>query len=172
MDAAGHDGLDDRAEVLVLDAALDLTEARAVRAVVHRLFLQVALAALVADRAVERVVGEEELHDALARAVDHGRVGLNAHLWGQRPCARSDWLGHLLHLDEAHAAVAGDGKALVEAEARDVHACHLARLDDGRAERHLNFFVVDEDHNVARLGRGHRRRRRRGCTWMKDRYTS
>ena len=38
-------------------------------AVGHRLVLQRALAALVADRAVERVVDQQELHDALLRLV-------------------------------------------------------------------------------------------------------
>ena len=38
-------------------------------AVAHRLVLQRALAALVADRAVERVVDEQQLHDALLRLV-------------------------------------------------------------------------------------------------------
>jgi hypothetical protein len=44
-------------------------------AIGHRLVLQVALAALVADRAVERVVDEQELHHPFARLLDHRRVG-------------------------------------------------------------------------------------------------
>ena len=67
VDAARHDRLDQRADVLVLDGALVLLEAAAVDAVGHRLVLQVALAALVADRAVERVVDEQELHHPFAR---------------------------------------------------------------------------------------------------------
>ena len=48
-DASCHDCLDQRAKVLVLDGSLDLAEATAVAAEVHRLILQVALTALVAD---------------------------------------------------------------------------------------------------------------------------
>ncbi len=46
-----------------------LDEAGLATAVAHRLVLQRALAALVADRAVERVVDEQQLHDALLRLV-------------------------------------------------------------------------------------------------------
>ena len=60
MDAAVHHRLDQRADVLVLDRALVLAEAVAVDAVGHRLVLQVALAALVADRAIERMIDEQE----------------------------------------------------------------------------------------------------------------
>ena len=49
------------------ERALHAVEAGLAAAVAHRLVLQRALAALVADRAVERVVDEQELHDALLR---------------------------------------------------------------------------------------------------------
>ena len=75
MDAARHDGLDQRADILVLDRALVLAEARAVDAIGHRLVLQVALAALVADRAVERMIDQQELHHAFARLLDDGAIG-------------------------------------------------------------------------------------------------
>jgi hypothetical protein len=39
-------------------------------AIGHGLVLQVAFAALVADRAIERVIDEQELHHALARLLD------------------------------------------------------------------------------------------------------
>ena len=46
-----------------------------VDAIGHRLVLQVALAALVADRAIERMVDEQELHHPFARLLHHRRVG-------------------------------------------------------------------------------------------------
>jgi hypothetical protein len=54
VNAAIHDGLDQQSDVLVLDRALVLLEAAGIDAVGHRLVLQVAFSALVADRAVER----------------------------------------------------------------------------------------------------------------------
>ena len=49
--------------------------ARGVDAEGHRLVLQVAFAALVADRAIERMVDQQELHHAFAGLLDHRRVG-------------------------------------------------------------------------------------------------
>src|SRR5690606_27152795 len=60
LDAPRHERLDRRAHVLFFDRALVLAVARAVAAVADSLILQVALAALVADRAVQRVVRAEE----------------------------------------------------------------------------------------------------------------
>ena len=49
------------------------------------------------------------------------------------------------HLDQAHAAIAGDRQPLVIAEARDLLARKLARLQHGRALRNLEFDAVDGD---------------------------
>ena len=73
-------------EVLLFDRALVLHVARAADAVGHRLVLQVALAALVADRAVERMIDEQELHHAFARLLHHRRCGVDD-LGGCRPCS-------------------------------------------------------------------------------------
>ena len=52
-------------------------------------------------------------------------------------------LGRAAHdLDQAHAAVAGDGQAFVIAEARNFLPRHLASLQDSRALRHLEFLAV------------------------------
>jgi hypothetical protein len=56
------------------ERALGLDEPATRRARAHRLVLQRALAALVADRAVQRVVDEQQLHDALLRLVGDREV--------------------------------------------------------------------------------------------------
>ena len=105
--------------------------AAVVAAVAHRLVLQVALAALVADRAIERMVDQQELHHALARLLHHRRVGDDLLPVGDRQRAGRLRLRRAgLHLDQAHAAVAGDRQALVVAEARDLDAGQLAGLQD------------------------------------------
>ena len=136
MDAAVHDRLHQRADILVLDRALVLVEARRVDAVGHRLVLQVAFAALVADRAIERVVDEQELHHPLARLLhqlgarqDFRRLAVRAGpAVAHAPGAGGDRLRRALQLDQAHAAIAGDRQPLMEAEARDLGARLLARL--------------------------------------------
>src|SRR5262245_45960548 len=62
--------------------------------------LQLALAALVADRAVERVVDEQELHDALLGG--HGLIGMGVdfHAVGDGSRARRQRLGRLLHMHQ------------------------------------------------------------------------
>ena len=49
--------------------------ARRIDAEGHGLVLQVAFAALVADRAIERMVDQQEFHHAFAGLLDHRRVG-------------------------------------------------------------------------------------------------
>ena len=136
-------GLDQRSEILVLHRALVLEIAAAVEAIGHRLVLQIAFAALVADRAVERMVDEQEFHHAVARLLRLGAVGVDHHALGGRHGAGRDGLRRLLLLDEAHAAIAGDGEPLVVAEMRYLDTGALARLEHGGARRHLDLDPVD-----------------------------
>ena len=146
LDAAGHGRLDDRAHILVVDGALVLVEAGERAAIGHRLVLKVAFAALVADRAVERVVDEQELHHPFARLLHHRRVGADRLAVGGRQRAARLRLGRPRRdLDQAHAAVAGDRQPLVIAEARDLLARKLARLQHGRALRDFDLDAVDGD---------------------------
>src|ERR1700745_3316020 len=109
LDAAVHRGLDQRAKVFVFHRALVLGEAPGVDAIAHRLILQVALAALVADRAVERMVDEQKLHYPFARLLDHRRLGGDFRRLALRarpaiahaPGAARDRLRAALHLDQA-----------------------------------------------------------------------
>ncbi len=146
LDAARHRGLDDRPHIFVVDGALVLVEARERAAIGHRLVLKVALAALVADRAVERVVDEQELHHPFARLLHHRRVGADRLAVGGGKSAARLRLGRpRSDLDQAHAAIAGDRQPLVIAEARDLLAGKLARLQHGRALRDLDLNAVDGD---------------------------
>ena len=54
---------------------------------------------------------------------------------------------------QAHAAGAGDGQALMVAEAGNVHASLLARLEHGDALRDVRLHAVDEHrHGIACSG--------------------
>src|SRR5204862_143447 len=64
-------------EIFVIDRTLILVIARMSATIGDRLVLQVAFAALIADRAIERVVDEQKLHHPFARLLDHWRVGLD-----------------------------------------------------------------------------------------------
>ena len=92
--------------------AFELAVARVHRAVVEGVVLQRALAGFVADRAVERMVDEQELHLPLARLVDLLVPDVDLHPVLDRGRAAGLQLGHAFDLDEAHAALADDGEAM------------------------------------------------------------
>ena len=64
--------------------ALCIDEARALAAFAHRLVLQGAFAALVADWAIKRVVDQQEFHHAFLGATGNlgGVLSLDHHAWG------------------------------------------------------------------------------------------
>src|SRR6201999_3974410 len=153
LDAAVHRGFDQRTEILVLDRALVLRVAAGIGAVAQGLVLQVALAALVADRAIQRMVDQQELHHAFARLFHHRRARRD--FWrlalgagtaiAHAPGAARDRLRAALDLDQAHPAIAGDRQPLMVAEARDFRARGLARLQQREFRRHLDLFAVDDE---------------------------
>ena len=145
MDAAGHDRLDQRPHFLVVHRALVFLEAGAVVAVGHRLVLQVAFAALVADRAVERMVDQQEFHHAPAGLDRLFRIRKDDHAVQDRLGAGGDRLGRPLHLHQAHAAVAGNRQPLVEAEMRHFLADRLQCLEQGQAAVDLMHLAVNGD---------------------------
>ena len=127
--------------------ALLLHEPALARTVAERLVLQRALAALVAHRAVERVVDEQELQHALLRLLHARPVRVDLHALGH--------VGHARHgqrrapagvdVDEAHAAHAHRLHALVVAEAGDVGAGALRGGDQQLARLGLDVVTVDGD---------------------------
>ena len=131
----------------LLEVALLFDEAALARAVGQRLVLQRALAALVADRAVERVVGQQELEHAVLGLLDLLRGGVDDHALAgldeagrlQRGAARA------LHLDQAHAAHADRLHARVVAEARDVGPGPLGRGDEQLALLGADLAAVQRE---------------------------
>ena len=116
LDATGHDRLDQRAHILVFHRALVFRKARARAAIGHGLVLQVAFPALVADRAVQRVVDEQELHHPFAGLLHQRRERAHLRRLAVRPAAhvlhqkgaRRHRLGRAHQLHKAHAAITGD----------------------------------------------------------------
>ena len=115
----------------LLEVPLLLDEPALARPVGVGVVLQRALAALVADRAVERVVDEQELEDAVLRLLRGRRLGVDDHAVGDRDHAarlqRRPAAG--VDVDDAHAAHADRPHPRVVAEARDVDAGPLGGVD-------------------------------------------
>ena len=144
-----------------VDRVLREGHPRVARTKAEREVLQRALAALVADRAVERVVDEDELERRLLtlRRLRRRRARGDHHARRNRERARGLQLRYPLDLDEAHAAGADRlSKSRLVAEHRDLDAYGLGRLDEARALRHLDLAIVDRDGDELR----HARARGRG----------
>ena len=111
------------------------------------LILQRALAALVAHRAVERVVDQKELeHTLLAVARELAReLRFDDHPVGDRRCARGERFALPFDLDEALPARAERVEQRVVAEARDVLPHLLGCADYERAGRDRDVDTVDRE---------------------------
>ena len=107
MDTSVHVCYDERAHVLVLDCAFVFVVAASSVSVEMGVVLEVAFATLVADGAVERVVGKKELHDTATGEAGGFGVSVNLHGWSDLGAAGSYWLWALLYLHKTHAAVSG-----------------------------------------------------------------
>src|SRR5207249_7190099 len=112
-------------------------------------------AALVADRAVERMVDQEELEHALLVLVHLLGSGFDDHALGHVDGTGRLQLGHLLDLDQAHAAD-GDGRHLgMRAKDGDVDADLLGGVEDERPLGHGHRLTVDGERDLVGLHRGH-----------------
>src|SRR5690606_13887252 len=154
MDAAGHLGRHQRTDVFVRHHALALDEAADRAAVTQRQVLQLALAALVADRAVQRMVDQQELEHVALRVEGLLVTGEDLHAvhdrrgTGRRRLRRRAPAHFGVH--QAHAAVGGDRQLVVVAEARNRDAGLVRGLDDHRSLGRGQFHPVDEDGDVVR----------------------
>jgi hypothetical protein len=81
-----------------------LHEAAGIRAVAKHHVLQLALAALVAHRAIERMVRQKKFKHGLARAAHLLRVRSHHHALGGHERARRLQLRHFFHFHQTHAA--------------------------------------------------------------------
>ena len=98
---------------------------------------------LVADRAVERMIDEQEFHLPAAGLlhffVPHPDLHAVAHVGG----ASGLKLRHAFHFDEAHPALADDGQRRVIAEMRNVDVGCLRGFNDVDAVLDFDFSAVD-----------------------------
>jgi hypothetical protein len=141
------------------EGPLDALEAALAAAVGHRLVLQRALAALVADRAVERVVDQQELHDPLLGLVGDlaGDLGVDDHALGDRQGAGGLRLGEaaavagVRHLHEALPAGADRRQQRVVAEPWDLGADLLGGPDHQGVPGDAHLDAVDRDADQADL---------------------
>ena len=114
-----------------------------IRAVAEYHVLQLALAAFVADRAIQRMIGQQKLQHVLARVANLLRVRSNDHAFRGDDRARCLQLRRLFDFHQAHPARRLQRQPGVVAKRRHFRADPARCLDQQRARRHLHFAVVD-----------------------------
>ena len=120
-------------------------EAALLAIVLHVIILEKALARLIADRTIHRMIDQQEFQHRLAHRQHFGTLGQNRHALGHLRVAGDLQLGHFLDLDHAHAAIARDGKLRMIAIARNRDADIVGRLNDRLAFGGDDFLAVDGD---------------------------
>ena len=148
MDTAAHFAhADQRAHVFDGHYALFFLVARGRITVANRQILQLALAALVANRAIEGVVDKQKLHHRLLRLDSFIALGANHHALGHRRGAGGHGLGGFFNIHQTHTAIGRNAELLVVTKMRDVRARFLGSVHHHAAFEHFHFFAVEFDFN-------------------------
>ena len=131
---------------------LTSVEARVGAAVGHCLVLQRAFAALVAHRAVQRMVDQQQFHHAVLGLVGGlgGELGAHHHVGGDDDGAGRHRFALSLDLDQALPAGADRVQQRVVAEPRDLDAHQLGRANHQSSLGNTDFVAVDgQRHHLA-----------------------
>src|SRR5271154_5171068 len=147
-DAAWRIVINQRRPLFFRIVQLFFGEAAVIQAVTESHVLQFALAALIADGTIERMIREQELDHILTRFVNLLGVRLYDHAFGSDERARGLQLGHLFHFDQAHAACGLQREARVIAERRDFDALFLGRLEHQRAGRRDDRLAIQSESDL------------------------
>ena len=148
VDAAAHFfHADERTHILVENHPFLFLIARRRAAIPHRQILQLALATLIANGAIQRVVDQQKLHHRLLGLDGLVALAADNHAVGDRRGTGRHRLGHLFNIHQAHAAVRRDAQFLVVAEVRNVRSCAFGSLHDHAALKDFHFLAVELDFN-------------------------
>jgi hypothetical protein len=142
-DAARAIVKDGRRPLLLVAMVLDLDELAFACAVLEGHVLQLALAAGVADGAVERVIAEEQFDGGLARLRDFGRLGDEDLALGDGGGAGGLQLGNFFLAHDAHAAGGLQREAGIVAERGNLDAGLAAGVNEQRSRGCGELFSVD-----------------------------
>src|SRR5581483_11724818 len=105
--------------LLLIDMDLRLAKAAEASAITESHVLQLAFAAFITHRAIERMIREQEFDHALARLMNLWSIGMDYHTFRNRQSASNLQLGSLFHFDETHAASRLQRKVVVVAKRGD-----------------------------------------------------
>ena len=121
------------------------------RAVAEGHILQLALAARVANGAVERVIAEKQFDGGLARLRNLGRFSNEYLALRDGRGAGGLQLGYFILAHDAHAAGGLQREARIVAEGRNFDARFAASVNEKRSRRSGEFLAVDCEGDVGHL---------------------
>lgn len=150
-------------DVLVLNSSLELFISTFSVSIIHWVVLQITFTSLVADRTVQRMVDQKELHDASSGKSGNFRICIDFHCGCDLGAAWGHWLGWLLYFDEAHSAVTCDFKSFMIAKSWDFDSILFGSLVDWEVIIDLVRFSVDEDLNFLGWKRSKRSEKTLNC---------
>ena len=122
----------------------------------ERLILKGAFAALVTDRAVQRMVSEEQLEDTVLGLLDLVRIRNDVHTLARRDeaCWLQRGATRAVHLNEAHPTHPNRLHARVITKTRNVRTSTLSRSDDHLALFGGDLTAVEVQRDLCGLDRG------------------
>src|SRR5581483_271983 len=126
---------------------LRLAKAAEASAITESQVLQLASAAFITHRAIERMIREQEFDNALARLMNLWSIGMDYHTFRNRQSASNLQLRSLFHFDETHAASRLQRKVVVVAKRGDGNTCLFRGINHQRSRRCLQLMAVDREIN-------------------------
>ena len=148
MDAAAHLlHRDEWAHILVKHHALFFLVTGRRCAVPYGQILQLTLATLVTNGAVQRMIDQQEFHDRLLGLDSLVALGAHDHALRHWRGTGRHGLGRFFDVYQTHAAVGGNGQLLVIAEMRNVSTSFFSRMHHHAAFGHFHLLSVKFDFN-------------------------
>jgi hypothetical protein len=154
-------GFDQRTKIQIFGRTLGFSETAEIDAIRHGLILQIALTALIANRAIKRVVDQKEFHHAFAGLFDHRRIcfhngrlafGTGAQILDLH-CTGGRWFWWTANnFDQTHPAVACDGKPFMIAETGDLDPSFFTGLYQGHCPVNFDLISINDDFAQIRHG--------------------
>ena len=148
MNTAGEIGGDQGPDIFVHYHALLLGILRNALAKPHRHILKLAFATLITDRAIERMVDQQEFHRRLLRCNRCRRSSLHDHAVDHIGGTGRHRFRCPFDLDQAHAAIRRNRQLLVIAKPRNRNIVIIRYIDQQSPGMGLNLLPVDRECNA------------------------
>jgi hypothetical protein len=148
VDTSIHVGYHQRTDVFILDCSLVLVISPCTVAIEVGIVLEVAFSSLIANRAIEWMIRQQEFHDSTSRQSGNFWIRSDLHGWGNLRAAGGNWLRRFLDLDKAHPAVACYFESFMIAEPGYFDTVFLGCLEDREVIIDLVWLIVDKDLNL------------------------